>query len=102
MTYSVWDPAARTYLYYEDGVNDPRPPVAKHLPSRELGVASGNAGWPLPTSAKLVGKGPVAKGMIATRNQAGALGDVSLSQRNWLIIGGFGLAAWGLWKVMVK
>lgn len=67
MRYSVWNPAARAFDYYESAAvplttNAPKP---DHLRSRTLGSTVEQAAWPLPSDAVKVGAGDVAMGRIA-------------------------------------
>lgn len=94
MQYSVYDPGRRVYDYYEDGRTDANYPVPRHLNGRGAdGVASGAAGWPLPTGARKVGTGSVARGMIAS------LGGDDGAGPNWLTALGLAIAGYALWKL---
>lgn len=89
MIYSVWNPAARLYHYYED--NKPptaTPPTPSHLKGQpnELGWASDKASWKLPSGAKQIGTGQQARGMVATS-------DFDVGGLPWGLI----LAGVGIW-----
>ncbi len=77
LTYSVWSPQKRGYDYYEApgnlraGVIAPRPSISA---SSVLGATVDEAARRLPSGAKYVGSGELARGMIATRNSGAALG----------------------------
>lgn len=95
MTYSVWNPAAMVFDYYEspgalrDGVFAPPAPLAG---GHSLGLAPDEAARSLPVGAKHVGSGPYAKGLIASRNPLGGL----LDGPGKLLLGG--LAVWLIWS----
>jgi hypothetical protein len=67
MLYSVWNEKARAYDYYESmGATPIAVPSPSHLkPGKQLGIPPESAGWPKPGGARLVGRGPYAKGVIA-------------------------------------
>lgn len=70
MTYSVWDPASRMYDYYATpaAAKDVEVPSSKHLRGdTPIGLPAEGAAWPLPANAKRIGRGRIAKGMIASR-----------------------------------
>ncbi len=102
MTYSVWDHPSRSYHYYEapgkdHEVNSPKP---KHLGSSALGTSPDRAAWPLPSGARLVGKGRYPKGHIASRKSGMALGLIpDITPTNLLLWGALGYMVYTyIWK----
>lgn len=97
MLYSVWDPSARSYDYYQTAAAAPTaPPDPTHLERKALGLATEEAAWPLPSDARWVGRGAVARGVVAAKR--GALGSFAGGKTAPAI--GFALAAWLLWRSM--
>lgn len=103
-TFSVWDHANRRYAYYQTpknsaAVNAPKPVHLKT--NHELGLVPDEAAWPLPSDAKLVGFGKMAKGKIATVKPAFSLSGTDILgvvTQNWpWVLAGAGLA-WVLYK----
>jgi hypothetical protein len=100
MIYSVWNPDAKIYTYYETGMHDDRPPVTGHLSAggkfsrAELGMDPATAGWPLPAGAKQTGTGADPRGMIAT---LGGLSNNETSLVKLLLAGGVGYWLWKHW-----
>jgi hypothetical protein len=96
MRYSVWQ--GNRYAYFdapgalEDGVFAPK---AKLTSFNRIGVAPEEAARPLPSGAVLVGHGPTAQGLIATRKGVG-LGALADSSVVTLAIG-IGIA-WLVWS----
>jgi hypothetical protein len=76
--YSVMNPRSRQYDYYETGAAEPwhaaRPP-RPHAAS-DLGAVPEEAAYRLPSSARYVGSGETAKGHVASKDRAFALGDI--------------------------
>jgi hypothetical protein len=68
MMFSVWDHGERLYKYYSSPEKDAATsaPKPKHLGSAALGLSPEQAAWPLPSSAKLVGRGKQPRGYIAS------------------------------------
>ena len=101
MIFSVWNAPARAYDYYESpgtptSLSGPATPA--HLRKRPaLGIAPDSAAWPLPSDARPAGRGPYARGAIAT-SARGAMGDVSLDNGGVMLAAGLGVAAWLIWK----
>lgn len=93
MIYSVWNPHLGNYDYY-DG---PEPPLSRSLSTRASGIAPEDAAYALPSVAKHVGRGPVAKGVIAERKGAlAALGEWEGTFK-WV---GLAVAGILLWRFM--
>jgi hypothetical protein len=94
MEYSVWRPATKTYDYYETAKVSAAYPTPS-LPAKELGLSPERAAWTLPAGAKKVGSGAYPKGMVASPKglgeEGGGTGVVGII--------GFGLAAFGLYKI---
>jgi hypothetical protein len=68
MLYSVWDPRARAFDYYESKEVQPtHTPAARHVPTSGLGATPDETAWPLPPAARKIGSGATARGRIATR-----------------------------------
>ena len=91
MIYSCFDPQTGSYKYFEDSLQAPVNgdlPVPSYLKSRstKLGVPSLEAGRPLPSNAKAVGRGHSARGMLVEcgAGNGKALGDLDASQQNTL------------------
>ena len=72
MRYSVWNPATRSYDYYEAqgdaSIHAGAPPRAA---SSALGATPEQAAWPLPEDARRVGSGEMPQGRIASRDGGG-------------------------------
>jgi len=88
MIYSVWNQSKKAYDYYatqngNDKVNSPAP---KHIPNKKLGATLQQAAWPLPSNARLIGSGDIAKGRVAQRRGLAGLGDST---------GGIPTVVWG-------
>jgi hypothetical protein len=101
MMYSVWDHAARTYHYYEtpDRSAATSAPKPAHLRSvAKLGLAPEQAAWPLPSGAKLVGRGKYPKGMIASRHSGLGIIPIDLTPVNMIILGGLGWLLYKHWR----
>lgn len=69
MIYSVWNPVAKQYDYFQSPSKptDADTPVPNHLkskPKSPVGLSS-DVAWPLPSDAVRVGSGLIAKGSIA-------------------------------------
>ena len=94
MNYSVWNHADRLYHYYQtpDRSAATSAPTPAHLRPAKLGATPEQAGWPLPSNAKPVGKGKYPKGHIAS------LGSFGLSTTNIVIYGVLGYFAYRWWK----
>lgn len=103
MIFSVWNAPARAYDYY-DSPGTPAslsgPETPSHLRKRPaLGIAPSSAAWPLPSDARMVGRGPYARGAVATSAAArGAMGDTAGDGSGMILAAGLGVAAWLLWK----
>lgn len=84
MIYSKWRPDKGGYDYYEGG--DKNVPLGDDLPTPRIpkgtaiGVASIDAGRPLPSGARRVGSGKDAVGLITpiSRNGLGVLGNIGV------------------------
>jgi hypothetical protein len=106
-TYSVWNPEHAGFDYYKgpanlrEGVIAPTPA----LPSGgQLGLTPESASRKLPSGSKLVGKGQLAQGMIATRNGGHApMGDflgieLGTLTKGIILVGG----AWLIWTKVLN
>jgi hypothetical protein len=96
MIYSVWNQGKELYDYYEspevnNKLNTPKP---KHLKNKPFGLTVTQAAWPLPSNARYVGSGDIAKGKIASR--PGALGafEGSGSMMPLLLLAGVAVILW--------
>ena len=105
MIYSRWNTINGGYDYFE-GPGDR--PMGNDLPkvvlpnSSPIGVASVDAGRPMPKSAKYVGKGPVAKGAITPISRT-ALGMVqSIVTAPFLYMGLGIVAGWAIFTKRIK
>ena len=101
MIFSVWNAPARAYDYYESRgtpVSLSGPPTPAHLRKRPaLGISPGAAGWPLPSDARMVGRGPYARGAVASEGR-GSLGDLEPTSFGTLLVAlAVGVAAWFVW-----
>ena len=91
MIYSIWNPMLGNYDYYEG----PEPTLNRSLPARISGIAPEDAAYALPRTAQHVGRGPVAKGVVAERKGAFAsLGEWE-DHFKWI---GLAVAGWLLWR----
>lgn len=96
MLYSVWHPGLKRYDYYQTRELERGTPTP-HLERLDKGLAPEEAAWTLPSGAQRVGSGPLAKGMIAIQR---GLGAISTNGGHTLIVlGGLGLAAYGLYRI---
>lgn len=95
MIYSVWQPARRDYDYYE-GPDTVGTPEASHLSKAGVGMSPYRAAWPLPASARLVGRGAAPRGTIANTGAVSALGDIPNGVKSIIVvaIGGFLVWRW--------
>lgn len=96
MMYSVWDHAARAYNYYRTpetsaATSAPKP---AHLRSARLGLSPEQAAWPLPSNARLVGKGKYPKGFIAHPKEGLGAVPLSLTTTNMIVMGVLGYVAY--------
>ena len=78
MIFSRWRPDTGGYDYLDSpstryGLGDDLP-VPRLTNTTNLGVASTDIGRPIPSDAKLVGSGPLARGMVAPMNKSGLMG----------------------------
>jgi hypothetical protein len=102
--YSVWNPHARHYEYYQAAGDEPLgPPDPRHMPRRPaLGVAPTSAAWPLPAGARLVGRGPYARGKVAetSARRASGMGDGDWwsSDLRWILGLGSVVVAFMFWS----
>lgn len=99
--YSVYNYGTHGYDYFEtvsDNVTHaPVPPKAKDPSS--LGATADQAAWPLPSGARKVGSGPVARGRIASSARSVGLGGVGdLMDFNALDVVVAGVALWLMLK----
>lgn len=100
MIYSVFAPDRAEYDYYESA--SVQLPLNADLPvpslppiAGQIGVPAIEAGRPLPSDAKPVGRGWFARGMIARRSTG--LGAFSLNPSGaWMVVVAGAIAAW-LW-----
>ena len=99
MIYSVWNQGANAYDYYESSerqhtLNTPSP---NHISVKELGATIDQAAWPLPSAARKVGSGKLAKGRVASRGGV-RLPLGATMDSNTVVMLGFGIAAFLLWR----
>jgi len=78
LIFSRWRPDTGGYDYLDSpstryGLGDDLP-VPRLTNTTNLGVASTDIGRPIPSDAKLVGSGPLARGMVAPMNKSGLMG----------------------------
>lgn len=85
MIYSCFDDKSGLYSYFEDKEEHPINadlPVPKFTRTAgEMGVAAIDAGRPLPSGARRVGRGWQARGRIVNCVQRGGLGEMSLTPK---------------------
>jgi hypothetical protein len=96
--YSVWNQRARAYDYYETlGATPVAVPSPSHLrPGAKLGIAPERAGWPRPGSARLVGRGAYARGVVAMGDDGNP--DAKLSTTSKILYAAIGIPL-ALWLV---
>lgn len=96
MMYSVWNPQANTYDYYN--VAGITVPSTKHIRRQvnKLGFVPEEAARILPTTAKRIGRGAFAKGTIAN-NFHTALGTVESTGIDFGTVAKVGAIVAGLW-----
>ncbi len=78
MIFSRWRPDTGGYDYLDSpstrfGLGDDLP-VPRLTNTTELGVASTDIGRPIPDDARLMGSGPIARGMVAPMSTKGLMG----------------------------
>lgn len=80
MIYSLWNPVDNRYSYFSapkerrgSGDDLPTPVLPK---GTDIGVASTEAGRPIPAGAKAVGTGAMAKGVVAPMDRTGLLSGI--------------------------
>lgn len=101
MLYSVWNPTAKRYDYYQTSTaqaatHATAPPKA--LFANELGASPDQGAWSLPMGAKLIGSGELARGRVASKGGVLAMGDLPVPQlgtASWILIG---LGAYLWWR----
>lgn len=100
MIYSKWKPSVGGYDYFDVpsmqfGLGDDLP-TPKHVSETKLGIPSTEAGRAIPSGARRVGSGPLAKGLIAPLDRTGLLSGVGLDTTTLtsppvLLVGAVGL-----------
>jgi hypothetical protein len=106
MLYSCFDAKSGLYDYYADrreiAINADMPVPSLPAPAGKVGVPAIDAGRPLPSDAKHIGRGWHAKGIVVQcgRGSLGALpsGGVVSAVRGLALISGIGLAGYYLGK----
>jgi hypothetical protein len=106
MIFSRWRPDTGGYDYFDSpstryGLGDdlPVPNLPKTSP---LGVASTDIGRSVPSDARLVGSGPLARGMVAPMNKSGLKGlGLDFTTSGWKFVGAV-LAGVGLGFLLGK
>jgi hypothetical protein len=78
MIFSRWRPDTGGYDYFDSpstryGLGDDLP-VPRLPATSPLGVASTDIGRAIPVDGKLIGSGPIARGMVAPMNRSGLKG----------------------------
>lgn len=102
MIFSRWDSATGRYDYFESndriGLGDDLP-VPSISPINGIGVASTEIGRAMPSSARPVGTGTFARGMVSPMNRSRSLGAIGVSvTSDSLLMLAFGVGAgWFLW-----
>lgn len=94
MVYSVYNPQTKRYDYFQS--REPFQefaPTMKLAPRSELGVVWTDAMWRLPSGAKYIGSGQIAKGAIAAGKGQGGLGGTIQEDLAGFVIVGVALAA---------
>lgn len=96
MIYSKWLPDRGGYAYYETaerrGLGDDLP-VPSLRDTTSIGVASTDIGRSLPLGAKLVGYGPLAKGLIAPLDRSGLSGIIPSGLPGTFLLAALGAAS---------
>jgi hypothetical protein len=91
--YSVWNQGRRGYDYYE--TSEParaNAPMPRHVGGgSSLGIVPDALAWPLPSDAREIGFGPLARGLIAEKKDGFALGAVPGGNVGFVValVGGF-------------
>ncbi len=91
ITYSVWNPSARSFDYYAS--DEARPIHAPNPPKRSIrsmGATPEEAAWRVPSGAYKVGSGTMPKGRVATLD--GDAEAAGLSLPSWWPLAAVGLA----------
>lgn len=69
MLYSIWKPELNLYEYYQDGKNFlDETPTPKARAKTKLGSAMSDVSWKVPSGARKVGVGAIAKGIVVHSN----------------------------------
>jgi len=100
MIYSVWNQGAGDFEYFEDAKVQHELNVEKpaHLQSRALGSTVGQAAWPMPASARPIGRGQAPVGRVASLGGDAMSGsDESLTTKAVLLL----VAGVLLWRYVV-
>ena len=94
MIYSCFDPDTGLYRYFEDArthpINGDLPVPKFGRDTGRVGVPSMNAARPLPSSAKPIGKGWHARGVVVQCKSSG-LGVLEGSDKGWVVVAGLGV-----------
>ena len=108
MLYSVWKPEISLYAYYQDPKNfldeTPTPKVRNRT---KLGVALADVSWEVPSTARLIGNGPIAKGIVVHRASSGSISTLEGALDGLLDSSAFKIytllaIAFGIYKYCVK
>jgi hypothetical protein len=103
LTYSVWNTDTRQYDYYRGpGPGGTHAGSPKVRARNALGASPEQAAWPLPSSAMLVGSGPMPKGRIASKRSTApieALAGLAGIDLDPLSIGIVAVLAYIAWRV---
>jgi len=106
MIYSKWRPAHGGYDYYQG--NDFDIPLANDLPTpvlpsgTDIGVASIDSGRPIPSGAKRVGSGELAKGLIAPAERSALQGLTTTIPGNYFYMAAGVFLGWLVFTKRVK
>jgi hypothetical protein len=80
MIYSQWDPTRGDYVYYETaevyGLNDDLPKPQQPAQTSPIGIAAIAIGRPVPSSAREVGRGELARGVVAINSKVAVHGQL--------------------------
>lgn len=101
MIYSRWRPDTGGYDYFESseryGIGDDLPTPS--LKEGKIGVASTSAGRPIPSGARYVGSGELARGVIAPMETRGlSMAGISVEMGGITLAVGAGLIGYWIGK----
>ena len=108
MLYSIWKPELNLYEYYQDGKNFlDETPTPKARAKTKLGSAMSDVSWKVPSGARKVGAGAIAKGIVVHRASSDSISTLEGALDGLLDSSAFKIytllaIAFGIYKYCVK